>query len=42
MMERVLTDPNLPRRMTVMRRSFAELEHRRPGLAFLQSQLAAR
>jgi zeaxanthin glucosyltransferase len=40
MMERVLTDPNLPGRAAEMWRSFAEFEHRRPGLAFILSQLA--
>jgi zeaxanthin glucosyltransferase len=42
MMERVLTDPNLPRRMAGMQRSFAELEQRQPGLALIQKELASR
>jgi zeaxanthin glucosyltransferase len=42
MIDRVLTDRDLPGRMAAMRRSFEELEHRRPGLALIQNALATR
>lgn len=42
MIERVLADRALPGRMDEMRRSFVEVEQRRPGLAFIQNELATR
>lgn len=42
MIDRALADRELRGRVAEMRRSFAELDQRRPGLAFIQNELANR